>query len=164
MKYCKTTTETHPLALAHPQFVEDINTHISDEGYIGISVFTQNETVLDLDEVETIIASIQSRLKNQSMDMTIGLKNDDSSIKEMLLVDFKFRMGNPNNLIQVDMMGKVTGSTNILGPSIQVRNEYIFVFQTNLVEQAINRMARMIPSIHSAYKAMDILTLKATYF
>jgi hypothetical protein len=165
MKYCRTTTEAHTIAQTYPLCVEAIDAHIVGEGYYGIlPLFTNGETLIDLDLAEKLMAAIELRAPNQSMDMSIGLKNHNATIREMLLVDFKFRVVNPNNLVQVDMTGKVAGSLLILGTSTTVRSEYIFIFQPNLVQQARNRLARMIPRIHSGFIAMDINDLKAAYF
>jgi hypothetical protein len=165
-EYCQITTENHLFALSYPHCIEDINAHIVGEGYDGENpLFINGETVIDLDEAERVIAlSEGDRERNQSMDMTIGLKNNDSSILEMLLVDFKFRMPNPENFKQVNMKGKVAGSSNILGSSVNIRSEYIFIVQSNLVEQARSRLARMIPIIPTAYTAMSIDDLKAKFF
>jgi len=165
MRYCQSTTENHPVALAYSGCVEDINTHLADEGYSPAApLFIHNETVIDLDEAEEVYAAIEPRQLRQSMDMTIGLRDRRSSKREMLLVEFKFNMGNPNQLSQVDMTGKVAGSINILGLTTPIHSQYIFIFQPNLVEQARNRMARMIPGIPIAYIAMSIYNLKDIYF
>ena len=55
MKYCQTTTENHPIAVAYPYCIEDINTHLAGEGYSPlIPLFTLNETLIDLDEAERV--------------------------------------------------------------------------------------------------------------
>ena len=82
----------------------------------------------------------------------------------MLLVEFKFNMGNPNNLSHVDMRGKVAGSISVLGPTRAIHNEYIFIFQSNLTQQARSRMARMIPVIPATYIAMSIDELRTKFF
>jgi hypothetical protein len=164
MKYCRITTEAHIVAISIPLTVEPIDAHIAGEGYVGLPLFTNGETLIDLDSAEAIAAANQNRARNQSMDMTIGLKNHDSTTREMLLVDFKFRMINPNNLAQEDMKGKVAGSSLILGTTIPIRNEYVFIVQPNKVQEAKNRLSRMVPGIPSAYAAMDINDLKTAYF
>jgi len=165
MKYCQDTTENHPVAIEYPHCIEDINTHLADEGYSPAGpLFIHNETVIDLDEAEMVYANQQNRPVSQSMDMTIGLRNKSGYKREMLLVEFKFNMKNPNNLSQVDMRGKVAGSINILGLTPPISSQYIFIFQPNLVEEARNRMARMIPGIPTDYIAMSIYDLKSIYF
>jgi len=147
-----------------PLSVEPIEAHIAGEGYVGLPLFTNNEILIDLDCAEAVVAAAENRAPNQSMDMTIGLRNHDFTITEMLLVDFKFRMVNPNNLAQNDMRGKVAGSSLLLGTTIPIRNEYVFIVQPDKVQEARSRLSRMIPGIPNAYIAMDINALKLMYF
>jgi hypothetical protein len=165
MRYCRTTTENHPVAKAYPNCVEDINAHMADEGYTAVApIFTHSETLIDLDNAERTDAILNHRLMNQSMDMTIGIKGHDAAAREMLLVDFKFNVINPNKLKEIDLKGKVDGSTLLLGTSIPVHGYFVFVFQPGIVEQARNRLSRRFCTLPATYIAMSIEDLKNKYF
>ena len=165
MKYCQTTTENHPLALAHPQFVEDINAIAMAEGHTPPPVvFSNTETAINLDKAKRPVFIAEGVDLPKSMDMTVGLKSDDALQKEMLLVDFKLNVDNPNRIKEIDLKGKVDGSILLLGSSIPIHGFNVFIFKNNIVEQAKNRLARRFCTLPATYIAMDLHTLKATYF
>ena len=165
MKYCQVTTESHPLAIAHPQFVEDINAIALAEGYIQPPIaFSNNETAINLDKVKRPVFVAQGVDLPKSMDMTVGLKSNDALQKEMLLVDFKLNVENPTRIRKIDMLEKVEHSSLLLGTAIPIRDEYIFVLQTAKVQEARRWFSRYHARIPQTYIAMDINTLKATYF
>lgn len=165
MKYCSGTTINHPIAQSHKDCINDINKLIAEEGFTcSAPVFSSNEMVLNLDLAEEIIAKIQKRSKNKSMDMALGLKSMDSTIKEMLMIEFKFNMTSFYNLKKSELEGKVQGSTLVLSNILPIHNLFIFIFKSNNVQEAKNRISRMIPALNINYIIMDIPELKSTYF
>lgn len=165
MKYCKSTTRSHRIAVAHDRCLHDLNHLIVQEGFSGfIPLFTNAEIVINLDKAEEIIADAAGRQKNKSMDMAIGLAKSDSTVREMLMVEFKFNLNDFYYLKKTDLEGKVAGSALILSNVPSITNLFIFIFKTNHIQEAKNRLARMIPKINSNYVAMDIHNLQATYF
>jgi hypothetical protein len=167
MQYCRTTTTNHSIALAHATCLQDINSLINEEGYqTTTSLFTGGEIVLNLDRAENIIAGIEGRLeKNKSMDLAFGIKNEDATKTQMLLVELKFKVTDLYAIKKKDLEQKVQGSTLILSSNPPICKKYIFIFKTENLAEAMHRLyKRMIPKIDPTYVAMDIQHLKATYF
>lgn len=165
MKYCRTTTENHAIALSH-KCLKSINHLIVSEGYIGQdSLFENDEVVLDMDYAEAIIAAKENRLKkNKSMDLAFGIRNIESTKIKMLMVELRLNYNNPNNLNRQEIEEKVAGTRENLSHYPPIYNQYIFVFKTEQLQEAINRLFRMIPRIQSNYVVMDIYQLKDKFF
>jgi hypothetical protein len=165
MKYCNNTTISHNIAVNHPACLQDINHLLIAEGYSGSGpVFTNNEIIINLDKAEEIIASQQARKKNKSMDMAFGISNFDSSIIEILMVELKFNLNDFYFLKKNDLEGKVLGSMLVLQNNPSIHSLFIFIFTSNNLQEAKNRLARMDPKINNNYVPMDIQQLKAKYF
>jgi hypothetical protein len=163
MDYCRETTSTHPISLTYPQCLQDINSLIVDEGYLGlIPLFMYNETVLDLDDAEEFVAANENRDLAQSMDMAFGVT--DKTSRKMVMAELKFRMENPNNLSREELEGKVAGSINILGNEIEIYNKYFVIVRQDQIEQARSRLARMFPPIDPNFIPSDIISLQGYYF
>lgn len=164
MKYCKATTQNHPVSLAHQICLEDINMLIVEEGYSETNLlFTNAEIVMNLDKVKKIIAKSENRDEEKSMDMAFGLVNTDSSYNEMLMVELKFNYeNNLRNLNVNDLKEKIIGSKNILTEVVPVSNDYIFIFKPNHKEEARSKFFRS--GFARNFIAMDIPQLKAKYF
>lgn len=165
MKYCKTTTITHPVALAYPEIIEDINIVIEREGHQSTTIiFDTNTVVINLDIAEARVSLAEKRARSKSMDISFGAISADESSRKMVLVELRFNYENLRNVYKGALEEKIEGSKNILGGNIEIHEEYIFIFQTNLVEQAKNRFFRTRPSIRNTYRIMDINQLQALYF
>ncbi len=167
MKYCSETTTNHKVAQTYTSCIEDINSFIANEGYDGLlPLFTKSEVILNMDKVETFVsASIGRKEKNKSMDMVFGITDPDNSIKkQILLVELKFNMKDFYGLKRQDLEGKVAGTTAILTDSSPIYKQYIFIFKTQCLQEALNRIYRMVPKIESNYIALDINLLKETFF
>lgn len=78
-------------------------------------------------------------------------------------VDFKLNIRNFSAL-KDDLEGKVNDSMLFLGNSIPIHNQYIFIFQSSKVQQARNRLQRMVPKIPNNYVAIDLSELIQKYF
>jgi hypothetical protein len=169
MKYCNTTTINHPIAQTYSDCLQNINHILFNDsqdchGYI-VPNFENNEIVINLDDVETKLTNDLGRLeKNMSMDLAFGLSNSDSTNQEMLMVELRLNYLNPNNLKKEKIDGKVTGSILALGNHTPIHEKYIFIFKTNQVAEAKNRLFRMIPTVNSNYIVMDLENLKSIYF
>lgn len=165
MKYCKITTESHPISLAHPTCIEDINLLLVNEGYDGTLVlFNSNEVVLNLDCVETKIANDEAKARSRSMDFSFGIANGDKSIKLMVLVELKLNQKNPNWVKREYLEEKVAGSALVLKNDIHIYANYIFIFRSDRKQEAINRFFRMNPRIPNEYLVMDLQELHDTFF
>ncbi|MFD1770842.1 hypothetical protein [Sphingobacterium suaedae] len=165
MKYSKSSTLNHPLAQSYPECVKDINQVIFDEDdnlVVPGNSFTEVE-VIDLDCVESKVAKKEKRSPNKTCDITFVVENGTDS--KSLLVELRFNYKNLSNLKKDDLVGKVAGSKYLVeDDNTSVHEKNIFIFQPNLVQQAINRMQRMNPRVPTDYTAMDIETLKSEYF
>jgi hypothetical protein len=165
MKYCEETTRNHPIAVKYNTFLESLEHLIRREGYSNpANLFINGEIVLDLDQTEKFVAEVEGRLPNKSMDFAMGIKNHSATRRSILLVELRLNYNNPNNLDRKEIVGKVEGSVNLLSPYIPVYGEYIFIFRTEKIQEAISRLFRMIPKINSQFIVMDIDTLKKEYF
>jgi hypothetical protein len=129
---------------------------------VGSSFFGA-ELGMNMDFVEHRLASFHRRSPNRSMDMAVGLCNEMGA-QEVLFVEFRFNYINLQNLNRVVLEGKVLGTNDIFRGHYPVREEYIFIFQSNLKEQAKNRIQRMIPQVPSSFAVMDIAELHEKYF
>lgn len=157
MKYDKLTTKNHNVSKQYPCCLEDFNkiVHREDNELKNkqIPQLVSDVEVLDLDcaEKERCVPNIQ---KNKTMDIAFAIS--DSHNIEILLVEFRFNFTNPNNMRKEDLEGKVSGSKSILGNSVKINDKYIFIFKSNLMQQAKNRMQRMNPKIPNNYIVMDL--------
>jgi len=165
MKYCKATTVNHPVSVAHKICLTDFNALLIVEGHISpVPPFTNNEIVLNLDCVETLLAIAANRNKNRSMDCAFGIANDDKSVQLMVLVELKLNHQNPNHVKREQLEEKVGGSISALTNVIPIYANYIFLFRSDRKEEAKNRFFRMNPKIPNEYFVMDINELQYTFF
>ncbi|MCQ4142241.1 hypothetical protein [Chryseobacterium sp. EO14] len=164
MKYNKVETLKHVIAISYANCVKDYNQIVLDEddSINLLPTIFDNVQVIDLDCVEKKLAGNERRNQKSTMDTTFAIS--DSLRLEMLLVELRFNYINLANLNRKKLLDKVAGSTSILGSSIKINNDYIFIFKSNLIEQAKNRLLRMNPVIPSNYIVMDLQTLFDTYF
>ena len=164
MKYNKKETLDHIISKTFPNCVKDYNQIILDEDdnlNTIPSIFT-DVLVIDLDCVEKNKAKSERRVQCKTMDTTFAISN--KSEVQMLLVELRFNYKNLSNLDRNELLGKVQGSINLLGKSIVINDNFIFVFQSDLLQQAVNRLQRMNPRIPNNYSAMDIQQLIRVYF
>jgi len=164
MKYNKLETEKHVISQSYQCCVKDYNEIVlnEDDSITVIPTIFTDVNVIDLDCVEKIRAQNKSQNRQSTMDSTFAIS--DSSNLEMLLVELRFNYRNLSNLNRKKLIDKVNGSISILGNSVKINDTYIFIFQSNLVQQAQSRLQRMVPIIPSNYIAMDLNELISKYF
>ena len=167
MKYCKTTTQSHPIAVTYIDSLVDFNALIIDEGYNGVALFKNDEVVINLDKAEALLAIAENnREKNKSMDSAFCVTKNDR--KQVVMVEYKFRVENPNNLIREDLVGKVEGSLSVINKNNiydDIFYEYYFVFYSEIVDEAFSRLRRIYPEIDKQkYIAVDIHAIKIKFF
>lgn len=167
MKYDKQKTIDHPISIQYPCCIQDFNEVVKEEDNVlkekqYTCVFLSNIEVLNLDYAVKKNYLINNIQRCNSMDITFAISENDNS--EMVLVDFKLNVRNPENLKKEDLEGKVNDSIVFLGNSIPIHNQYIFIFQLSKVQQARNRLQRMVPKISNNYVAMDLSELIQKYF
>jgi hypothetical protein len=162
MQYDRPTTESHPLSQDYPKCVNILGSVILAEGGSCISNLGDDIMVLNLDNVA--IAQKASNIVS-TMDVTFGITNESGRNAKMVLVDFKFRQKNVENIGKSDLEDKVKGSVSLMGSTPPILPQYYFVFPPKLKNQAISRIARLFsnrPNI--PYKSVDIDDLLAIYF
>ena len=164
MKYNKIETINHIVSQNYPCCLKDFNQVILDEdnSLITLPTLFSDVTVIDLDCIEIIKAKNEGRNRASTMDCCFAIS--DASNLEMLLVELRFNYQNLSNLNRNKLVDKVNGSIAILGNTVKISNSYVFIFQSNLVQQAKSRLQRMIPQIPNNYVVMDINHLITNYF
>jgi hypothetical protein len=163
MLYSQGDTLNHKIAVAYKACLLDLDDLIHQEDNLSVGNVGQfnSSVVIDLDSVEVLKAQAEVRQQNSTMDCSFAIKDKKT---EMLLVEFRFNYSNLKNLNRNKLISKVSGSILLLGNSIPINSNYIFIFHKNLVAQATSRFFRMNPRIPTNYIVMDLDYLKATYF
>jgi hypothetical protein len=116
-----------------------------------------------MDCVEGKVASIERRSPNKSMDSAF-ITEDAAGMQEIVFVEYRFNYSNLSNLDRNALLGKVAGSTLVLGSPANIHDTYYFVFNSNLKQQAISRFNRMNPAMPQHYKAIDMADIKHRFF
>lgn len=160
MKYSKQKTASHIVAQTYPSCLVDIDQLIfkDDDSLLEVGNEFDNSDVIDLDGVEILRAQTERRNQKSTMDCTFAIS--DESKTEMLLVEFRFNYVNLQNLNRNKLVDKVECSHEILGDSIPINENSIFIFQKNLKAQAQSRLYRMYPRVPNNYLVMDLDDLK----
>lgn len=168
MEYNKDKTINHSIVIQHPCCVQDFNEVVKKEDD-GLKIkddvpnFISDAKVLNIDDAKNEKYPIEmGEERPKSMDITFAISDNNDS--EMVLVDFKLNVRSPNTLKKDGLERKVSDSIVFLGNSIPIHNQYIFVFQPKKVQEARNRLQRMIPKIPNNYVAMDLQDLIKRYF
>lgn len=146
--------------------LEDLNSLVTREGCKEIMpFFAHDEIAIDMDCVEAKIANELLRNKNRSVDSAFVISDIIGINEEILLVEFRFNYQTGlRNLDRKVLLGKVNGSMNILNNIRKIHDNYYFIFDLNLKQQAINRLRRMNPVVPSNFIATDINDLKSIFF
>jgi hypothetical protein len=165
MKYCEQTTRGHEInQRTNGACLSSINEVIEkDDSTKTNLIFERDVIVINLDEAEKVISRGQQCKPSKSMDICFGLTNKEFNLS-ILLVEFRFNYRNMRNLDKSELDGKLQGSKKLLGESISIKDEYIFIFQKDLQQQAKSRLQRMNPRVPSNYVVMNIYELKNKYF
>ena len=165
MKYDHINTITNSVSQTHPQCLKLIDEIIlKDDDSIStlVNMFDKSKAI-DVDSVETCLASLEKRNETKTMDLAFSIS--DGNHIEIQLVELKLNVKNTSMLIQKDLMGKFDGATSIFVlHNLSVKDVCVFIFQPNKKQEAISRLARMNPKIPRKYKVLDLKELKNTYF
>lgn len=165
MKYDRIKTITHPLSVKYHCCLKNFNQVIfnEDDSLLTVKNYLTDTEVIDLDCAEKERCLPTNIPRHKTMDITFAVS--DNAKTEMVLVDFKLNVKNPDNLTTAELVGKVTGSINLLGHTAPIHNQYIFVFQPNKKAQAENKLyRRMNGKIPNNYKATNLQDLIKKYF
>ena len=141
MKYCKETTQTHPIYIAHPNCRCAIHKIIIDEGGCDKVKVFGDEPVINIDAVERCLAMREKREQRPTMDIAFGVSEDRRN-RGIVLIDFKYRHKSFKRISKNDLMDKVQGAIDILGNTPCIMPPYLFVVQPNLLNEARNHLSR----------------------
>jgi hypothetical protein len=160
VKYSNPKTASHIVAQTYPSCLVDIDQLIfkDDDSLFELGNEFDNSVVIDLDGVEILRAQTDKRNQKSTMDCSFAIMDDFKT--EMLLVEFRFNYVNLQNLNRNKLVDKVECSQEILGDSIPINENSIFIFQKNLKAQAQSRIYRMYPRVPNNYLVMDLDDLK----
>ena len=163
MKYNNIETKKHPLSQSYSCCIKDFNDVIfcEDQALKSTPNIVSDVEVLNLDCAEEKRCDPNNIQRNKTMDIAFAIS--DSLNIEILLVEFRFNYINPYNMKKGHLEGKVSGSKSILGNSVKINDNYIFIFKPNLIQQARNRMHKMNPKIPNNYIVMDLDGLVRKY-
>ena len=160
MRYCKSTTESHPLSLRYPKHLRCINDIIKEE-HGTILPFNQ-EVALNLDKVKE--ESNETNIKrHKSVDFVFGIKEDNQEFS--VLVELKLDCKNPKNLREADLRDKIIDSKTLLfGSGIPIYNEYFFVFNDVFFAKEEFRRVISVKLMSSKGKVVNINELMQNFF
>lgn len=138
-----------------------------DEAYDsqGESIFQDDWTAIDLDELEKAQAQLRENKNPQSsMDMAFAICEQNQRF--LVLVEYRFNFKILSNITKEKLDDKVACSSacvqNDLGE--QVYEYQYFVFAKNRVEQGRNRLQRMNPKCNPNYLACGVQDLLNLFF
>lgn len=136
MKYSKETTERHPLFIKYKdKAINLLNLILKAEGVK--KEYFSHEECLNLDEIEVLLkTNIGSR--SATMDFCMGLTS-----KQLLLVEVKYKAQNPSNLRRKELEDKMKYSKQLLGISISIAKEKVFIFNDKVKGRAYNHLGRL---------------------
>lgn len=160
MKYCPSTTRSHPLSIRFPQFLENINTIIENEG--GTTLPFNNEVGILLDKIKD--NSDKTLVKGlKSMDMVLGINDHSHSNPHTLLVDLKFNCNGIKSFSDGDCKDKIRHSRLLLfGSGIPVYCRYVFVFNDNFLNESRSVISRRLNN--PFIDVLNINDFRTTYF
>lgn len=159
LKYCSKTTKAHQISKGFSTCLEKLDDISRNEG-CKKPPFSE-EIALNLDKVENLKAQKESRSKNRTIDIFIGVTNDKN--KRILLCEYKLRLKSPTNLSQREIKEKIDNTKKMVGHSPPLSPEIIFLFKPNQVNQAYNILRRFFPTRRDL-KSSDIQSFKNSYF
>lgn len=165
-KYCKSSTESHPIALANNCCLGTLNNKVDNDanGKMDRHYFDANVTVLDIDCVEKHASMSENRPKKKSVDFTFAITQSLID-KRMVLVELKLNYQNSlRNLKEKDLEEKFDHSLLLLASSHAVYEHYFIVIMPEFKEQARRRIFSFNGKSNDKFKTVDLEELKANFF
>ncbi len=161
-------TERHPV-VENMEFKECIHlvlTIITDNG--GRSRYFKNEKAINVDCIEEKLRRSQP-LKTVDMAFVArDRKKPDPEASDLrtVLVELKMGVRNVNNLRRNDFEDKVRNSIDILGNEPQILQDYFFVFNDRVRNQAEHSLYRIFnkPPMQLPYKIVSLKELIKSFF
>ncbi len=161
-------TEKHPV-VGNREFKECLHlvlTIITDNG--GRSRYFKNEKAINVDCIEEKLRRSQP-LKTVDMAFVArDRKKPDPEASDLrtVLVELKMGVRNVNNLRRDDFENKVHNSKDILGNEPQILQDYFFVFNDRVRNQAKHSLYRIFnkPPMQLPYKIVSLKELIESFF
>ncbi len=164
MKYSKTATIDFANLINKEECLQEIGRLTIKEGCKDARVFTGGEIILDMDCVEHKSARKEKRKTVKSMDSAFLIEDINGVVSEIVFVEYRFNYTNLTNLNRAALVEKVAGSTIAANSPSNLHDNYYFVFDSNIKNQAINRLARMNPAVPQQFKAVNIQDIYDAFF
>lgn len=155
MKYCEHTTCSHPISIQFGEEVELLNIIFRSEGCT--TKLFESEKAINLDKVESAKCRRERRSPQSTMDLTIGISRNERN-HQMLLVELKLNVGNPNNISEKEIKAKIQNSINILGQETPINSNKIIIFKDNQSKLAKSLITRLFG--HPLRSSIQIKTAK----
>ena len=142
VKYCRTTTCTHPLSREHMEFLEEINILFQHEGAKNCNRFSTNNIALNLDKIEKKISQNERRDRRPTCDLMFGISEHERN-KQIVLMECKFNQnGNFDNKFKESIRNKIEYSKYLLAHSAFFKTTFVLVKEKTFNE-AKNRINRL---------------------
>lgn len=158
-QYCEQTTKNHQINKKVGVALKSIDFVCKRDG-AKKTPFSEQECI-DLDEVETFLASNEKRQKIKTMDVSFGISKGKRG--QMVLCELRLNFKNVNNIGRKDLDEKMNNSKRILGHDPSIFSKSFFVFSSKLKQQATNRLRRLYAN-KSIIEVTDLEGLKAQFF
>lgn len=160
--YCLNQTKLFADTINCSSCLISLNVLINKEGFDNVEqhIFPDEHLCVDMDNVEKILADIENRNRNKSMDSAYVLRTGD-----VVLVEYRFNYQNLRNLKSNTLILKRTHSEQIVKKyNYSVHSNFYYVFNRNVIEQAKRRFYRFNPKLPQIYKAVDLQDLKLKFW
>lgn len=163
--YCKDSTCELSISKRHTSCLVCLDQLVCDET-ISLStrpnIFSDEVIVLNLDCVERNIATDEHRSRKRTVDLVFAGKSGEVSI-QVVLVELRYNYINMQKLKRVVLIEKVDHSKELLIGN-DIFPKVFFVFETDLKQQAKNRLNRMVPKVPSDFEVIDNEELNSLFF
>ena len=176
MNYSKTETLNHFIAKNYPSCVKDLDMIIqTNDNQLKTKLNHFAEVIaIDLDAVQEEIAIRNKKDKDSSTD-TFFVAIDANEKHKCILVELKLNVENPYNYFnknrnREDLKKKIIDSITLLGKTIDIHQEYYFVFKLyNLKGSPVLDIAKRIlfnvsQQNQQNYIALSLNDLKQRFF
>lgn len=133
MKYCRDTTNNHPICRRYPKTLYSLNKLLRKDGAKKDWFGTEN--VVNLDELEIITKRGGRGDENRTMDFCMGVSVNQKS-SQMLMTEIRLNYKKPENIGKKELMDKISYSKTLLTQDIPIAKEKVFLFNDNCISQA----------------------------
>ncbi len=125
-----------------------------------------SEIIINVDCIETITAQSEKRSPGKTVDAAFVVSHIRRSDNRTVLIEFKLRVRNTENLRKKAIEDKVNHSRALLGSKPPIHPHYFLIFNEKVKQQAINRISWLFnkPIQKLPYKATTLKELYGKFF